>query len=77
MLVSLDKLASRYSVLPGDLLERASTFDLYVMDIGIRYEALQEQKRKGLLPDKPVKQLSPEEMKAMLERTRNVKSQNS
>lgn len=76
MIVTLDKLASRYSVLPGELLERASTFDLYCMDVGLRYEHLQEQKRKGLTSDKPVKQLNPEEMKKMLAVTRanNVKS---
>ena len=48
------------------------------MDVGLRYEHLQEQKRKGLTPDKPVKQLTPEEMKKMLAVTRanNVKSPN-
>lgn len=39
------------------------------MDVGLRHEIVAEQKRQGKYI-KPVKQLSEEEMKALIERTR-------
>jgi len=73
MVVSIDKLASRYHLLPSEVLDRATTFDLYCMDIGIRYTHVEEQKRKGTYkPSKP--NISSEEMKSLLERTKNGKS---
>ena len=39
------------------------------MDIGLRHEHVAEQKRQGKYV-KPVKQLSQDEMKAIIERTR-------
>lgn len=72
MLITLDRMAQRYSVLPSDLLERSSTFDLYCMDIGIRYEHVQEQKRKGTY-QKQTPKLSEDQMKKMLKQTRERK----
>ena len=46
-------------------MDQASTFDLVVMDIGRRYEHIEDQKRKGTYrPKKP--QLTQEQMEAML-----------
>lgn len=73
MLVTLDRLASRYHKLPTEVLKTASTFDLYVMDIGIRYTAIAEQKKNGTYV-KPTPELSQEEMLEIIARNRNGKS---
>lgn len=65
----IDRLSHRYGLLPSEVIARASTFDLYTMDIGIRYEKIAEQKRNGTYK-KPVEQLSQEQMKAMISKTR-------
>lgn len=73
MIVSLDRLSSRYHQLPSIVLSQASTFDLYVMDIGIRYTSIAEQKKNGTYV-KPVPELSQEEMLEIIARNRNGKS---
>jgi len=68
-LVTLDRLASRYHMLPSNILADATTFDLQVMDIGLRYEHVAEQKRRGTYK-KPIPKLSVDEMKDMIARTK-------
>lgn len=65
MIITLDKLSSRYHQLPSVVLANATTFDLYVMDIGVRYEHIQQQKSQGTYVE-PIPQLTQEEMKAMI-----------
>lgn len=65
MIITIDRLAARYHCLPSEVFARADTFDLYCMDIGIRYEYVQEQKRKGTWV-KPTPKLSEEQMQAMM-----------
>jgi hypothetical protein len=69
MMVSLDKLSSRYSLLPSQALQYATTFDLQILDLGIRYEHVLKQKQNGTYV-KPVPQLSQEEMLKILAETR-------
>lgn len=73
MIVTLDRLSSRYSKLPSQVINEASTFDLQVMDIGIRYETVAKQKRDGTYV-KPLPKLSEQEMLAILKRAKNGKS---
>lgn len=37
MIITIDTLASRYSLLPSEVMQRASTFDLAIMDAAIAY----------------------------------------
>ena len=67
-IVSLDNLASRYHVLPSQALESGTTFDLYVMDVGVRYERYRHEIATGA---KRQTNLSHEQMQAMLDRVRN------
>jgi hypothetical protein len=71
----IDKLATRYHKLPSEVLDTASTFDLYCMDLGIRYEVVQEQKRKGTYI-KPAPKVSEERMKAMMNQVRSEHGKN-
>ena len=68
-MVTLDKIATRYHKLPTEILENASTFDLQVMDIGIRYEIVAEQKRNGTYV-KPSPKMSTEDMQRMLDQAK-------
>jgi hypothetical protein len=56
----------RYGLLPSEVLARATTFDLEMLDIAISYEAYQTRKAKGETPE-----VSIETMKAALEHVRN------
>lgn len=47
MVVSLDKLCNRYHVLPSYAIKQADTFDMWVMDVSLRYDKIQEQKKNG------------------------------
>lgn len=65
-------MASRYHCLPGEILERATTFDLYCMDVGIRYTVVEEQKRNGTYQkSSPV--LSQTTMQDMLNKVKGAK----
>ena len=44
-------MAQRYSLLPSEILNRATTFDLEVLDIAKSYERMKENKANGVLPE--------------------------
>lgn len=68
MILTLDNLAHRYMCLPSEALARASTFDLYVLDVSTKWENHRNDVANGNV--KP-KQVSIAEMQAMIARTRN------
>ena len=68
MLLSIDALGKRYSLLPSEVMEKASTFDLVVLDAALGYQSYIQDKAEG---KKATPQLSQEEMMAALERVRN------
>ncbi len=47
MVVSLDRLCNRYHVLPSYAVKNADTFDMWIMDISLRYDRVQQQKKDG------------------------------
>ena len=49
--VTLDRLGERYGLLPSEVLERATTLDIMVMDLSISYEHSKEKRRQGALPN--------------------------
>lgn len=51
-LLQIDSLGKRYGLLPSEILRRADTFDLYVMDAAMSHELFQHKKQqnKGKLP---------------------------
>jgi hypothetical protein len=54
----LDSLAERYGLLPGEVLARASTFDLWVFDISTSYRKLQHDRQKDPLAGYDTKALA-------------------
>lgn len=69
----IDGLASRYSLLPSEVIQRADVFDMYVMDTALAWEQYcnqqAEAKSRGGPP--PAPKLSEGEMLKMMERVKN------
>lgn len=71
MILTLDNLAHRYNCLPSEALARATTLDLYVLDVSARWSKYQQDKVEyGNQHVKPAPKLSVEDMQAMIARTR-------
>ena len=68
MILSIDALGKRYSLLPSEVMSRASTFDLVVLDAALGFQTYMQDKADG---KKATPQLSQEEMIAAMERVRN------
>lgn len=67
MMLSIDNLAHRYHRLPSEVLEQATTFDLYVLDVSSRYSKYRSEWKDGVPPAKMPTQ---EEMLKMIEQAR-------
>ena len=67
MLLSIDALGKRYSLLPSEVMSKASTFDLVVLDAALGYQSYIQDKADG---KKATPKLSQEEMISALERVR-------
>ena len=46
-LLSIDTMSQRYGVLPSELLERATTFDLHVCNSAIKYQQVKQNEAEG------------------------------
>jgi hypothetical protein len=67
MLLSIDALGKRYSLLPSEVMVKASTFDLVVLDAALGYQTYIQDRAEG---KKTTPKLSQEEMMAAMERVR-------
>jgi hypothetical protein len=47
----LDKMGQRYGMLPSDIIRKASTFDMVIMDISLAVERYQQERQQpGFVP---------------------------
>ena len=67
--MTIDNLATRYHCLPSEALERADTFDLYVMDVATKYRKYQQDLADGKAVG--AKKPNETEMLRMVERARS------
>lgn len=65
MILAIDAMAERYGMLPHDILQKASTFDLYILNSSTEWRNRQQKLAEGGITH-PVPHLSQEEMKNML-----------
>jgi len=65
MLLSIDALGKRYSLLPSEVMTKASTFDLVVLDAALGYQSYIQDQAEGKKAPSNVKQ---EDLMAVLER---------
>lgn len=66
MIMMIDTMAERYKLLPSEVLNRASTFDLYVLDAAVSYQNHQHKKQSG----KVAEDYSQDELMDMIKKTR-------
>ncbi|MEN9296027.1 MAG: hypothetical protein RJA42_293 [Bacteroidota bacterium] len=46
-ILSIDTMAQRYGMLPSELLERATTFDMWICNSAIRYQQVKQAEAEG------------------------------
>lgn len=74
MCLTLHNLATTYKMLPSEALEKATTFDLYILDAHTRYVKYQEDLSQGKISpemSKPRVMPTQKEMLDMVERAKN------
>jgi len=58
LILSIDRMGQRYGLLPSELMMRANTFDLVIMDSAMTIEQhFQDANREGYVPDVSVDEL--------------------
>lgn len=70
MLLTVHNLAKTYGLMPSEVLERATTFDLYVLDVSTRHSKYQQDRANGKTPT-VTKKHSTAELQEMLMRARS------
>jgi hypothetical protein len=73
MFLTLHTLAETYNVLPSEALGRATTFDLYVLDLHSKYQRHLEAKANGKATPGSGSALTEQQMLDMIERAKNFK----
>jgi hypothetical protein len=61
-------MSERYGMLPSQVLEQATTLDLYIMDAALSYHNAQIKKQNGQVPE-----VSQDELQELLNLTRKKK----
>lgn len=69
----IDAMAERYSMLPTDIMDRATTFDLFVYDTVVGYKNAKMKEEQGI---KEPPQVSEEKMLQAYERMRKRNESN-
>jgi hypothetical protein len=58
LILSIDRMGQRYGMLPSELMMRANTFDLVIMDSAMTIERYQQDSsQEGYVPDVSVEEL--------------------
>jgi hypothetical protein len=71
MLLTVHNLADAYKILPSEVMDRGTTFDLYILDLHSRWVKYQQQREEAHKQGLPVpKKLSQEQMKEMIRKTK-------
>jgi len=73
MILSLDNLAHRYHCLPSEALSRATTFDLYVLDVSTRWQIHQQEQDRNRHLTAPAKRSQMPTQRQMLEMLKRAK----
>lgn len=66
MVLTLDNLAHRYNCLPSEALARATTLDLYVLDVSAKWSKHQNEKAEGKNSASLTPNLSIDQMQSMI-----------
>lgn len=67
-IMQIDTLGRRYGVLPSQVLAKADTFDLYIMDAALTFEQYHNQKANSKNGLPPAPNLSTEELYELMKK---------
>ena len=67
-MITIDSIAHRYGCLPSEVMQRATTWDLYVADIAAQHENWQYDQAQGKSGSASVPE--PDQLQAMLDQVR-------
>jgi hypothetical protein len=56
-ILSIDAMANRYGCLPSELLDRATTFDMWVCNSSMRYQQIKQAEAEGNFDHYSIEQL--------------------
>ena len=70
-MISVGRMAEKYGMLPHEVKERATTYDIMITDVLATYLAYEEQKQSGVV-DPRLYGLDENEMKQMLEKANGI-----
>ena len=68
-ILMIDSLGKRYGMLPSEVLNRASTFDLYIMDMAMTFENYHHKKAMNNGVD-PLPEYTTDELLSMLNKSK-------
>jgi hypothetical protein len=51
MILTIDQLATRYGMLPSEIMVRATTFDLVMMDAALGFQRHHRDRAEGVMPN--------------------------
>ena len=69
-ILMIDSLGKRYGMLPSDILSRATTFDLYIMDASLTFENYHHKKAMNNDRD-PMPDFTTNELQDILNKSRS------
>jgi len=72
--MQIDTLGKRYGLLPSEVLMRADTFDLYIMDAALTFENYHQKKANSKNGLGPTPQLTTEELYELLNENKSNES---
>ena len=67
----IDTLGKRYGMLPSEVLVRANTFDLYIMDAALTFENFHHKKSMNNGID-PIPDYTPDELQTMFNKAKEI-----
>lgn len=70
MIITVDSIATRYHLLPSQVMSDATTFDLFIMDAAVSWHNYQQELRENG-GKAPVPKLTQEQMQQMLAKVDN------
>lgn len=68
-MITIGRMAERFGMLPHQVEQQATSYDLMIMDVLATYDRYQQQKQTGKLIDPDVYGYTQEELKAMMDKT--------
>jgi hypothetical protein len=72
-MIMIGRMAEKYSKLPHEVEQNATTYDIMIMDVLSTYDNYQQQKSSGKLIDASVYGLNQEDLKNIMNKSDNVK----